>query len=85
VREAPAQEAKAIGSLGLGSVVRIGAEQGGFVQIDRDEDGTYDGWILLTNLSPTFAERPQYIASTEKRGAGACLPSASPATTAAVR
>jgi hypothetical protein len=85
VREAPAQEAKAIGSLGLGSVVRIGAEQGGFVQIDRDEDGTYDGWILLTNLSPTFAERPQYITSTKKRGAAACLPSASPATTAAVR
>ncbi len=83
VREAPAKEAKAVASIGKGNVVRIGEEQAGFVEVDRDEDGTFDGWTLIADLSPTFAARPQYFASAEKRGEAACLPSPSPATTAA--
>jgi hypothetical protein len=39
-------------------VVRIGELQDGFVQIDRDEDGTFHGWVLVTDLSPTFTKRP---------------------------
>jgi hypothetical protein len=85
VREAPSEHAKSIGSLGLGSVVRIGREQEGFVEVDRDEDGVYDGWTLMTNLSPSFAERPEYPGSIGKRGETACLPTSSPATTASVR
>jgi glycoside hydrolase-like protein len=85
VREAPAPEVKPVGSLGLGSVVRIGDERGGFVQVDRDEDGTYDGWVLVTDLSPTFAKRPHYVPHTKEHGTAACLPSGPPGTTAAVR
>ncbi len=58
VREAPTKDAKTIASLGLGMVVRIGELQDGFVQIDRDEDGTFHGWVLVTDLSPTFTKRP---------------------------
>jgi Domain of unknown function (DUF1906) len=85
VREAPSKEAKSIGSLGLGRAVRIGKEQEGFVEVDRNEDGDFDGWTLLANLSPTLAERPEYIGGIGKRGDAACRTPASPATTASVR
>ena len=52
LRETPAKDAKSIGSLALGSVVRVGQEQGNFVQVDRDEDGAYDGWALSANCLP---------------------------------
>ncbi len=83
LREAPANQAKSIGSLRLGSVVRIGEEQGGFVQVDRDEDGIYDGWTALSDLSPSFSERPRYLAGTGKSGS-ACFSPTSPATTASM-
>ena len=84
MREAPANEAKVVGSVGFGRVVRIGQEQNGFVQVDPDEDGTYDGWTLVTDLSSTFAKRPYYVPhAKEHRKAG--LPSGAPATSAAVR
>ena len=85
LQETPAKEAKSIGSLALGSVVRIGQEQGDFVQVDRDEDGAYDGWARSANLSPTFSERPHYLISIEKRREAACQAPTSPATTASVR
>jgi glycoside hydrolase-like protein len=85
VREAPSKDAKSIGSLGLGRVVRIGEEQEGFVEVDRNEAGIYDGWTLLANLSPTFAERPEYVGGIGMRGDAACRTLASPATTASVR
>ena len=85
LQETPAKEAKSIGSLALGSVVRVGQEQGDFVQVDRDEDGAYDGWARSANLSPTFSERPHYLISIEKRREAACQAPTSPATTASVR
>ena len=85
LQETPAKEAKSIGSLALGSIVRVGQEQGNFVQVDRDEDGAYDGWVLSANLSPTFSERPHYLVSVDKRREAACQAPASPATTASVR
>jgi hypothetical protein len=65
--------------------VRIGKEQEGFVEVDRDEDGVYDGWIASANLSPSFAERPQYLASTGKGGGTACLAPTSSVRTSSVR
>ncbi len=85
VRETPSKEAKSIGLLGLGRVVRIGAEQEGFVEVDRNEDGVYDGWALLANLSPTLAVRPEYIGGIGKVGDAACRPPAPLTTTASVR
>jgi hypothetical protein len=84
--QAKSQAGRNIGSrIGFGNVVRIGREQAGFVQIDRDEDGIYDGWTQLANLSPTFAERPQYVGDSERRSAAVCPPATAPASTAAVR
>ena len=85
LQEAPAKEAKSIGSLALDSVVRVGQEQENFVQVDRDEDGVYDGWALSANLSPTFSERPHYLVSVEKRTEASCQGPTSRGTTASVR
>jgi hypothetical protein len=74
-----------VSRIGFGNVVRVGRQQAGFIQIDRDEDGIYDGWTELTNLSPTFAERPHYVGDSEKRSAAVCPTAAEPATTAAIR
>jgi len=82
--EAPVENAKAVGALSLGSVVRIGEQQGAFVQIDRNEDGAFDGWVRASSLSPTFALRPQYPARVAKLDATQCLADP-PAATAAVR
>jgi hypothetical protein len=82
--EAPLENAKTVGALSLGSVVRIGEQQGAFVQIDRDEDGVFDGWVRASSLSASFAERPQYPARVAKHDATQCLPDP-PASTAAVR
>jgi hypothetical protein len=82
--EAPVENAKAAGALSLGSVVRIGEQQGAFVQIDRNEDGAFDGWVRASSLSPTFALRPQYPARVAKLDATRCLTDP-PAATAAVR
>src|SRR5262249_42104874 len=82
--EAPLENAKTVGALSLGSVVRIGEQQGAFVQVDRNEDGVFDGWVRASSLSQSFAERPQYPARVAKRDATQCLPDP-PASTAAVR
>jgi len=85
VREAPSKDAKSIGSLGLGRVVRIGKEQEGFVEIDRDEDGIYDGWTLSANLSRTFGNRPEYLAGIREHVESTCLPPTSPVITTSVK
>jgi Rv2525c-like, glycoside hydrolase-like domain len=45
----------------LGDVTRVGVESNGFVQVDCDEDGQFDGWVAAANLSSAFATRPTWI------------------------
>jgi Domain of unknown function (DUF1906) len=50
-----------------GDVTRVGAETDGFVAVDCDEDGQFDGWVARQHLSTAFATRPQWIASSAAR------------------
>jgi hypothetical protein len=50
-------------------VARVGAEANGFVAVDCDEDGQFDGWVASQQLSTAFATRPNWIASREARRA----------------
>ena len=47
----------------FGDVTRVGAEANGFIAIDCDEDGQFDGWVAGEHLSSAFATRPAWIAS----------------------
>ena len=51
----------------FGDVTRVGAEANGFVAVDCDEDGQFDGWVAREHLSTAFATRPQWIASSAAR------------------
>ena len=48
-------------------MTRVGAEANGFVAVDCDEDGQFDGWVAREHLSTAFATRPQWIASSAAR------------------
>ena len=52
-----------------GEVTRVGSEASGFIAIDCDEDGTFDGWVAREHLSSAFATRPRWIASSTARRA----------------
>jgi hypothetical protein len=53
----------------FGDVTRVGAEANGFIAVDCDEDGQFDGWVARQQLSSAFATRPQWIASRDARRA----------------
>jgi hypothetical protein len=55
--------------------VRIGAvtsADGKFIEVDCDEDGTFDGWTLRSNLSKSFADRPEYKTAKPDRARQVC-------------
>jgi hypothetical protein len=51
----------------FGAVTRVGAESGGFVSVDCDEDGTFEGWTSSQNLTRTMAKRPKWVGKMERR------------------
>jgi hypothetical protein len=65
----PAGNSPSEARLCFGDVARVGAEANGFVAVDCDEDGQFDGWVASQHLSTAFATRPNWIASREARRA----------------
>jgi hypothetical protein len=53
-------------------VVRIGRQSGDFVEVDCDDDGTFDGWTRLGFLSKSFRERPPYFNKKDDRAKQTC-------------
>lgn len=51
---------------------RIGRRQGSVVEIDYDDDGTFDGWTALSNLTPSFAQKPAWVFSRAQRRGTRC-------------
>jgi hypothetical protein len=54
--------------------VRVGEDSGTLVQIDYDDDGKYDGWTRIDNLTTSFAAKPMYIRDDAERRGAVCAP-----------
>jgi hypothetical protein len=52
--------------------VRLGNAKGKLVRIDYDDDGIFDGWTRIDNLSRSFAFKPHYIADQLVRRRALC-------------
>ncbi|MGH6826659.1 glycoside hydrolase domain-containing protein [Methyloceanibacter sp.] len=58
----------------FGNTVRVGETEGTFARIDYDDDGAFDGWTSVTNLTPSFSVKPAYIFDQAARRAAVCPP-----------
>ena len=52
--------------------VVVGQISGDMVEVDVDDDGSFDGWTALSNLTPDFRSKPDWIGATAKRKAAKC-------------
>lgn len=59
-------------TVGYASAIRIGRRSGAMVEVDHDEDGSFDGWTAATNLTDGFARKPEWIFGTAERQRASC-------------
>ena len=52
--------------------VRIGRSAGDLVEVDYDEDGTFDGWTARSNLTRDFSQKPVWIFNAGHRRSARC-------------
>ncbi len=60
------------GSVDYANATRIGRIVGDVVEVDYDDDGTFDGWTALSNLTPSFDVKPNWIHSKSARNSARC-------------
>ncbi len=54
------------------NTARIGEDNGVLVKVDYDDDGRFDGWTLIENLSKSFTTKPAYIKDQVARRSAIC-------------
>ncbi len=54
------------------NATRIGSTRGSVVEVDYDDDGTFDGWTSTSNLTPNFNKKPEWMHSKAARNAASC-------------
>jgi hypothetical protein len=42
------------------------------MRVDYDDDGTFDGWTRIDNLSRSFSAKPHYIGNQAARRRAVC-------------
>lgn len=52
--------------------VVVGQRSDDMIEVDVDDDGSFDGWTALSNLTPDFRAKPGWIGATAKRKAARC-------------
>lgn len=52
--------------------VRLGRRSGNVVEVDYDDDGTFDGWTATSNLTRDFNDKPNWIFSRAQRAGARC-------------
>jgi len=52
--------------------VRVGRIKGKLAEVDINEDGLFDGWTWVGNLSRDFGDKADYVFSSKKRAAARC-------------
>ncbi|MDN5787348.1 glycoside hydrolase domain-containing protein [Pseudorhodobacter sp.] len=57
---------------GYSYAVAIGEQAGKMVAVDVDDDGSFDGWTEIANLTEDFRSKPEWIGATAKRKAAKC-------------
>jgi hypothetical protein len=70
----PRLPGRVVAQICFGHTVRLGENNGTLVQIDYDDDGAYDGWTRLANLTKSFAVKPAYIPDDAARRRAQCAP-----------
>lgn len=54
------------------NAARVGRFSGDLAEVDHDDDGTFDGWTALSNLTPNFDVKPAWIPSRAQRKGPRC-------------
>ncbi|MCF3935905.1 DUF1906 domain-containing protein [Acuticoccus sp. M5D2P5] len=54
------------------NAARIGRRAGDVVEVDYNDDGTFDGWTASANLTPSFDVKPEWIFSSSTRANTRC-------------
>jgi hypothetical protein len=54
------------------NTARIGDDNGVLVRVDYDDDGAFDGWTRIDNLSRSFSAKPVYIKDQAARRNAIC-------------
>jgi hypothetical protein len=54
------------------NTARIGEDNGVLVRVDYDDDGKFDGWTMIDNLSKSFSTKPTYISGQTERRSAVC-------------
>jgi len=54
------------------NTARIGEHNGVLVRVDYDDDGAFDGWTMIDNLSRSFSNKPHYIKDQAARRSAVC-------------
>ena len=54
------------------NTARVGESNGVLVRVDYDDDGNFDGWTMVDNLSRSFARKPTYIKDQAARRRAVC-------------
>ncbi|MEM0906144.1 MAG: glycoside hydrolase domain-containing protein [Pseudomonadota bacterium] len=51
---------------------RVGRQRGAVIEVDYDDDGRFDGWTAVSNLTPHFGVKPEWIFSRGARQSARC-------------
>lgn len=54
------------------NTARTGRRAGDLVEVDYDDDGTFDGWTAVSNLTDSFDEKPEWIFDRDARARARC-------------
>lgn len=54
------------------NTARIGEHNGVLVRVDYDDDGAFDGWTMIDNLTRSFSRKPHYIKDQRARRSAVC-------------
>jgi len=59
-------------TIDFANAARVGRRSGDVIEVDYDDDGTFDGWTAVSNLTGSFAQKPEWIFSRAARSRARC-------------
>jgi hypothetical protein len=59
-------------TIDFANTARLGRRSGSLVEVDYDDDGTFDGWTAVSNLTPSFSVKPEWIFDRNRRARTRC-------------
>ena len=68
----PRLTAGVVAQICYANTARVGERNGVLVRVDYDDDGAFDGWTMIDNLSRSFSAKPHYIKDQTARRSAVC-------------